>query len=126
LWSHPPETSDEMPESLNGSLIHQYEAAIFCGRSREDDAFTIIMQTYKRMKTLPNLLLHYCKARYLSKIIVIWNDVGTKIPKSILTTNNQCAVPIVFIEETVNKMTNRYKPRPEIKTDCECYICHSN
>jgi len=114
------ETSNENPESQNGLSVQQYKTAIFRGRSRENDAFTIIMQTYKREKTLPNLLLHYCWARYLSKIVVIWNDVGVEIPENILRVKRLCPVPIVFIEETVNKMTNRYKPRPEIETDCEC------
>jgi len=101
------------------SPVQRYEEEIFHSRDENETRFTIVMQTYKRVKTLPNLLLHYCKTKYLSKIIVIWNDVGTKIPESILTANHRCAVPIVFIEETVNKMTNRYKPRPEIETDCE-------
>jgi len=114
-----PSAIDEKPsQKRSRSPVEQYEEDIF-HRSDEKNNFTIVIQTYKRVKTLPNLLLHYCKTKNLSKIIVIWNDVGNKIPESILTVNNQCTVPIVFTEETVNKMTNRFKPRPEIETDCE-------
>jgi len=95
-----------------------YKSAIF-DRMDEEDRFTIVMLKYKRIKTLPPLLLNYCKTNYLSKIVVIWNDVDVEISQDILQVNNGCAVPIVFIKETENKLTNRFKPRNEIKTDCE-------
>ena len=110
--------------SQNGSpgSLSYYKSEIF-DRRDDTDKFTIVMLTYKRVKTLPPLLLHYCTTKYLSKIIVIWNDVGAEIPQNILQVNNQCAVPVVFIKETENKLTNRFKPREEIKTDCE-YIMY--
>ena len=85
----------------------------------EREKFTIIIMTYKREKILPDLLLHYCKTKYLHKIVVIWNDVGTQIPGSILNVANECQVILQFIKETENKVTNRFKPRPEIETECK-------
>ena len=113
----PAASPSEGANLLKPYLAH-YKSAIF-DRMDETNKFTIVMLTYKRVKTLPSLLLNYCQTKYLSKIIVIWNDVGAKIPQSILQVNDQCAVPVVFIEETKNKLTNRFKPRTEIETDCE-------
>lgn len=85
----------------------------------EKEGFTMIMLTYKRVKVLSKLLLHYCKARSLRKILVIWNDVGSQIPQEILALVKQCEITLEFIQEKENKLTNRFKPRPEIETECE-------
>lgn len=85
----------------------------------EKEGFTMIMLTYKRVKVLPKLLLHYCKVKSLHKIIVIWNDIESQIPQDILDLGNQCQVTLEFIREKENKLTNRFKPRPEIKTECK-------
>lgn len=85
----------------------------------EKEGFTMIMLTYKRVKVLSKLLLHYCKVRSIRKILVIWNDVGSQIPQDILALVKQCDVTLEFIQEKENKLTNRFKPRPEIETECE-------
>ena len=106
------------PTNEGTNFLSYYKSAIF-DRMDEKNSFTIVILTYKRIKTLPPLLLNYCKTKYLSKIVVIWNDVGAEIPQNILQVNNECAVPVAFVRETENKLTNRFKPRKEIETDCE-------
>ena len=98
-----------------------YFSKIFRFKTKDDERekFTIIMMTYKREKVLPDLLLHYCKIKNLHKILVIWNDVDAPIPSNILKVANECQVTLQFIKETENKVTNRFKPRPEIETDCK-------
>ena len=90
--------------------------------AHEKEGFTMIMLTYRRVKVLPKLLLHYCKARSLRKILVIWNDIESQIPQDILALAKQCQVTLEFIQEKENKLTNRFKPRPEIETECELVI----
>ena len=87
----------------------------------EKEGFTMIMLTYRREKVLPKLLLHYCEAKSLRRMIVIWNDVESQIPEGILALANKCQVTLQFIQEEENKLTNRFKPRPEILTDCKLY-----
>ena len=101
--------------------LDPYFSKIFRYKPKDDkrEKFTIIMMTYKREKVLPDLLLHYCKIKNLHKILVIWNDVGTQIPSNILKVANECQAALQFIKETENKVTNRFKPRPEIETDCK-------
>ena len=104
--------------------LARYVSQIFHQQSvlYEKENFTMIMLTYKRMKVLPRLLLHYCKAKRLHKILVIWNDVGTPIPSNILNLVNECEVILQFIREKENKLTNRFKPRAEIETECKSLI----
>lgn len=100
--------------------LARYASKIFHQDSEyEREGFTMIMLTYKRVKVLPKLLLHYCKAKRLHKILVIWNDVGSQIPQEILDLANKCEVTLQFIHEKENKLTNRFKPRPEIETECK-------
>ncbi len=75
--------------------------------------------TYKRLALLPRVVTHYCQTPLLDKIILIWNNVEAPIPSRVLSLNQSCAVPLLFIKETENKMTNRFKPRPEIRTECK-------
>ena len=79
---------------------------------------TMVMLTYRREKVLTFLLNHYCKVRSLHKIIVVWNDVDKSIPDDVLNIKDDCVTDLLFIREKENKLTNRFKPRPEIETDC--------
>lgn len=104
---------------LNKSSLEKYYREIFLDDvSLDHENFTMVMLTYKRESILPKLLLHYCPTPRLAKIVVIWNDVERKIPEEILNLSNSCCVPLLFVRETENKITNRFKPRPEIQTDC--------
>ena len=97
-----------------------YTSKVFNQESAyEKEGFTMIMLTYKRVMVLPKLLLHYCKAKSLRKILVIWNDVESQVPQDILDLANKCQVTLEFIQEKENKLTNRFKPRPEIETECK-------
>lgn len=104
--------------------LHGYYSEIFQSRDVdvEHENFTLVMLTYKRETTLPKVLLHYCKTSRLERIVIIWNDIEKDIPKHILELSSSCSVPLVFIKETENKITNRFKPRKEIQTDCELYL----
>ena len=121
-----PEVDQAQRHAVEEHLVG-YISKIFNQKSAyEKEGFTMIMLTYKRVKVLPKLLLHYCKARSLHKILVIWNDVESQVPQDILALAKQCQVPLVFIQEKENKLTNRFKPRPEIETECEpCNIPYS-
>lgn len=100
--------------------LARYVTKVFRQDSLNENAkFTMVMLTYKRIKVLPKLLLHYCQVRQLHKILVIWNDVGAQIPQDILTLTNKCGVVLQFIKEKENKLTNRFKPRTEIETECK-------
>ena len=107
------------PQAMDPHLALYFSKIFHNKPIDERKEFTIIIMTYKREKVLPDLLLHYCKTKNLHKILVIWNDVGTQIPESILNVANECQVALQFIKETENKVTNRFKPRPEIETECK-------
>ena len=62
------------------------------------------------------LIPHYCSTgKYLDKVIIIWNDVETIIPQDLL--DFKCEVPLVYVHSKENKLTNRFIPYPEIKTE---------
>ena len=86
----------------------------------ENERCTLVMLTYKRIGTLPELLTHYCKVQYLENILVIWNDVGTPVPQNLLDLSKSCETKLQFIREKENRLSNRFKPRPEIETECKC------
>lgn len=102
------------------NVLSRYAAKIFSKPETdlEKEKFTIVMTTYKRNVILQKVLNHYCKTPHLDKIIVIWNNIGTPVPGFLLNISTSCAVPLKFIKETENKLTRRFKPRPEIETDC--------
>ncbi len=89
------------------------------------EKFTIVLLTYQKESILPFLLQHYCETQQLAKIVVIWNDVERGIPEAILNLRKKCRIPLEFIRETVNKKTNRFKPRQQIETDCELFYTAS-
>lgn len=104
--------------------LARYVTAVFRQEAVDESAkFTMVMLTYKRIKVLPKLLLHYCQVKHLHKILVIWNDVGTQIPQNIIALTNKCEAALQFIQEKENRLTNRFKPRPEIETECKWSTC---
>ena len=113
-------TASELP-----AHVDKYARQVFAGVQSKgpgslDSMCTMVMLTYNREKILKFLLNHYCKVRSLHKIIVIWNNVNKSIPDDILEIKETCGSPdLLFIREKENKLTNRFKPRPEIETNCE-------
>ena len=108
--------------------LSKYANQIFMqsGDSSLGSMCTMVMLTYKRERTLSFLLNHYCRVKSLHKIIVIWNNVNKSIPLDILDIRDKCTTDLQFIREKENKLTNRFKPRPEIETECELYHFNVN
>lgn len=80
------------------------------------DSFTLIMQTYNRTDLLLKLLNHYQAIPHLHKVIVVWNNVGEKIPEETWNSLGPHPVPVVFKVQTVNRMRNRLQIFPELET----------
>eukprot|EP00062_Callorhinchus_milii_P022677 gi/632980706/ref/XP_007907184.1/ PREDICTED: exostosin-like 2 [Callorhinchus milii] len=80
------------------------------------NSFTIIMQSYNRTDLLLKLLNHYQAVPHLHKIIIVWNSVGSKVPRELWDSLGPHPVPVIFKEQTVNRMRNRLQPFAEIET----------
>uniref|UniRef100_A0A3B4V567 Exostosin-like 2 n=1 Tax=Seriola dumerili TaxID=41447 RepID=A0A3B4V567_SERDU len=79
--------------------------------------FTIIIQTYNRTDILLKLLNHYQAVPHLQRIIIVWNNIGEQTPLKLWNSLGPHPVPVVFKEQTNNRMRNRLQPFPEIDTD---------
>ncbi|RXN35370.1 exostosin-like 2 [Labeo rohita] len=82
-----------------------------------EDSFTIIMQTYNRTDILLKLLNHYQAVPHLQCIIIVWNNPSESPPRKLWDEFGPHPVPVIFKEQSVNRMRNRLQPHPEIKTD---------
>ncbi len=103
------------------SVLERWRNEIFTSEvDLKTEKFTIVMLTYRREAILPKILKHYCNTPRLEKILVIWNDIEKEIPSSILDLSKDCKTQLQFIKEAENKITNRFKPRPEVTTECVC------
>lgn len=113
-------TISELPAHVSKYARQVFAGVQPGGPGSLDSMCTMVMLTYSREKILKFLLNHYCKVRSLHKIIVIWNNVNKSIPDDILEVKERCGSPdLLFIRENENKLTNRFKPRAEIETNCE-------
>ncbi|XP_071346530.1 exostosin-like 2 [Trachinotus anak] len=81
-----------------------------------EDKFTIIIQTYNRTDILLKLLNHYQAVPHLQQIIIVWNNIGEQTPLKLWNSLGPHPVPVVFKEQTSNRMRNRLQPFPEIDT----------
>ena len=82
-------------------------------------AITVMLLTYKRNEDLEQVLRHYCKMeKIIDRAIVVWNNVGEAVPDDLRLKN--CPFPIIFEEQEVNSLHNRFIRYQDIKTDCEC------
>ncbi len=111
-------TDKEVPNDFvtKNPLYWKYFQKLFSKQPASNEQFTIVMMTYQRPSLLRKLVPHYCRAgKYLSKFILIWNDVGGVIPRDIL--NHECDVPLIIKLPPENKLTNRFFPYDEIETD---------
>ncbi|KAM3605058.1 uncharacterized protein V6R79_019903 [Siganus canaliculatus] len=79
--------------------------------------FTIIIQTYNRTDVLLRLLNHYQAVPHVERIIIVWNNVGEQTPLKLWDSLGPHPVPVIFKEQTSNKMRNRLQPFAEIDTD---------
>ncbi|XP_030257552.1 exostosin-like 2 [Sparus aurata] len=85
--------------------------------TEEEQRFTIIIQTYNRTDVLLKLLNHYQAVPHVQRIIIVWNNVGEQTPLKLWNSLGPHPVPVVFKEQTTNRMRNRLQPFPEIDTD---------
>ncbi|XP_034039600.1 exostosin-like 2 [Thalassophryne amazonica] len=92
------------------TLVHRSD-------STEERKFTIIIQTYNRTDILLKLLNHYQAVPHLRQIIIVWNNVGGQTPEKLWNSYGPHPVPVVFKEQTTNRVRNRLQPFPEIDTD---------
>ena len=79
--------------------------------------FTLILQTYNRSDLLIKLLNHYSGIHQLSRIIVVWNNVGETPPVDFWRKYRPHPVPVHFLQQTQNRMQNRIQPFSEIDTE---------
>ncbi|XP_030063344.1 exostosin-like 2 isoform X2 [Microcaecilia unicolor] len=80
-------------------------------------SFTLIMQTYNRTDILLKLLNHYQAVPHLHKVIVLWNNIGEKTPEGLWHSLGPHPIPVLFQEQTVNRMRNRLQPFPDLETE---------
>ncbi|XP_074859139.1 exostosin-like 2 isoform X2 [Carettochelys insculpta] len=80
------------------------------------DSFTLVMQTYNRTDLLLKLLNHYQAIPHLHKVIVVWNNVGEKIPEETWNSLGPHPVPVIFKVQAANRMRNRLQIFPELET----------
>ena len=115
-----PYVSSNVSNSSNKSkdtLSLEYFNGIFRDQAinLETEQFTIVIMTYKRAALLRTLIPHYCgTGKYLDKLLIVWNDVGTEIPRDI--AGHECDVPLMFLISKANKLTNRFIAYMEIET----------
>ncbi|XP_053447871.1 exostosin-like 2 isoform X2 [Nycticebus coucang] len=80
------------------------------------DSFTLIMQTYNRTDLLLRILNHYQAVPHLHKVIVVWNNIGEKGPDELWNSLGPHPVPVIFKQQTANRMRNRLQVFPELET----------
>ncbi|XP_008049231.1 exostosin-like 2 isoform X1 [Carlito syrichta] len=81
------------------------------------EAFTLIMQTYNRTDLLLRLLNHYQAVPHLHKVIVVWNNIGEKGPDELWNSLGPHPVPVIFKQQSANRMRNRLQVFPELETN---------
>ncbi|XP_020855636.1 exostosin-like 2 isoform X2 [Phascolarctos cinereus] len=63
------------------------------------------------------LIFPYKKAvPHLHKVIVVWNNIGEKVPEDLWNALGPHPVPVIFKIQTVNRMRNRLQTFPELET----------
>ncbi|XP_030016042.1 exostosin-like 2 [Sphaeramia orbicularis] len=87
------------------------------GSTEEEHRFTIIIQTYNRTDILLKLLNHYQAVPHLQQIIIVWNNIGEPTPLKTWNSLGPHPVPLLFKEQSTNRMRNRLQPFREIDTD---------
>lgn len=86
-----------------------------------DQKFTLILQTFNRSDLLMKLLNHYSGVHLLSRIIVVWNNMGELPPVDMWRKYEPHPVPVHFIQQEKNRMQNRLQPFSEIDTEGTVY-----
>ena len=84
---------------------------------------TLLVPTYKRVRMLILIIQNYCAmSDSLEKIVVVWNDVESEVPSSVLDLREKCGLELKILHMTKNKLSNRFLPGhylKEIVTECK-------
>ena len=120
-----PQSQDESSSSTSsGSSRISYYKSQICQPRDLDSKCTLLVPTFRRVKILPLVLDNYCNmSDSLEKMVVVWNDIGSPIPPSLLKLAEKCKTELAFIPMTENKLSNRFLPGKylkEIDTECKC------
>ena len=65
--------------------------------------------------TLQELLDFHCLLPCVQKIIVVWNNLETRVPSRLY--NYPCAVNVSILPQRDNSINNQFKPFRQIETD---------
>ena len=81
------------------------------------DKITVIVLTHQRNNDLQMILKNYCEMDdIIDRVIVVWNNVGEAVPDDLRSQN--CSFQIVFKEQKINSLNNRFVKFPDIRTKC--------
>ncbi|CAM1331169.1 EXT2 (predicted) [Pycnogonum litorale] len=103
-WNDPPSRRD-MPNKLSLPPF----------RGIEDDGFTAVILMYDRLQSLYEVIERISLVPSLSKIIVVWNNQRKSPPP--LSKWPKIGRPLKVIRTKENKLSNRFYPYDEIKTE---------
>lgn len=107
-------------EAIHNSEEHYgFPSSIGVEDWNDSCTYTIVIQTYKRNDILHRVLTHYCTFCEAHKILVVWNNVGQRVPKDLSIQADSCCPTLIFLEQKVNTIRNRFYPYPEIQTEGE-------
>lgn len=81
------------------------------------EKFTLVMQTYNRTDLLIKLLNHYSGIQHLDRIVIVWNNLNQTPPERFWNSLKPHPTEVFFLAQKENKMRNRLKSFPEIRTE---------
>ena len=113
----------ETPGPESQSRVDYYKSQII-HPVKLDTRCTLLVPTYKRVRMLILIIQNYCAmSDSLEKIVVVWNDIKSEIPSSVLDLREKCGPELKILHMTKNKLSNRFLPgnySKEIVTECKC------
>ncbi|SMR45058.1 unnamed protein product [Zymoseptoria tritici ST99CH_3D1] len=87
----------------------------------EEDGFTLIAPSWKRLDTLPDWIKHYASGDIpsLRRMIIIWPKVQGDAPTSLLdnVTQSNYPIPVIIDQREVNTLNGRFLKIDAIKTN---------
>ncbi|KAK7206816.1 glycosyl transferase family 64 domain-containing protein [Myxozyma melibiosi] len=82
------------------------------------DKYSVMLATYslKRQETLPFVVNQFLMSPRVDKIFIVWHNKNMKVSKNIrqLLADNKDTV--IFLNQTVDSLNNRFNPVPEMRT----------
>lgn len=80
----------------------------------QSPGFTAVILTYDRPESLFNVIQQVARVPSLAKVLVVWNNQNKSPPINWPNINK----PLKVVRTRKNKLSNRFFPYTEIKTDC--------